>query len=285
MSFSAQPLTIRKAVVGDHRALANFLLDEINTHRHLDWRMPLEWLGAEPFVIAETNGHIQGVLACPPDPEHTYWIRLFSASDVFSIQRTWDELFDCALQSIPTGQSNILAAIVLQDWFEDLLRHSGFERRQDIVVLEWSEGLPDSETSPAGVIVRPMVQEDLPDIVEVDHAAFDPLWQNSVDGLQTAYDQSAYCTVAESEAGVIGYQISTAVGLSGHLARLAVNPAAQRAHIGYNLVRDMLAHFLNQGIWRVTVNTQSDNHASLTLYTKTNFHRTGEEFPVFVLAR
>jgi ribosomal protein S18 acetylase RimI-like enzyme len=37
----------------------------------------------------------------------------------------------------------------------------------------------------------------------------------------------------------------------------------------------------NKNIARLTVNTQSDNHASLALYEKMGFVITGEKFPVY----
>jgi ribosomal protein S18 acetylase RimI-like enzyme len=36
-------------------------------------------------------------------------------------------------------------------------------------------------------------------------------------------------------------------------------------------------------MYRLTVNTQSDNAASLALYRKTGFHETGERYPVYQL--
>jgi ribosomal protein S18 acetylase RimI-like enzyme len=87
--------------------------------------------------------------------------------------------------------------------------------------------------------------------------------------------------VAEDETGIIGYQISTTSAMGGHLARLAVLPAYQGRRIGYALLNDLLRQFVYRGIFRVTVNTQSDNLASLKLYEKAGFERTGERYPVY----
>lgn len=70
---------------------------------------------------------------------------------------------------------------------------------------------------------------------------------------------------------------------SGHLARLAVHPYAQRHHIAHGLVRQMLARFGRMGTHRVTVNTQSDNAASLALYRSMGFKLTGNTFPVYLV--
>ena len=80
---------------------------------------------------------------------------------------------------------------------------------------------------------------------------------------------------------MVGYQISTSFPFSGHLARLAVRPEYQRMNVAYGLVHDLLARFKQQGIWRATVNTQDSNLASISLYEKIGFRRTGEEFAVY----
>jgi len=87
--------------------------------------------------------------------------------------------------------------------------------------------------------------------------------------------------VAEDDGQLLGYQISTATTMGGHLARLAVHPAAQGGGIGYALVHDMLSQFTRRGARQVTVNTQQDNLVSLALYQKAGFKRTGEEYPVY----
>jgi ribosomal protein S18 acetylase RimI-like enzyme len=43
----------------------------------------------------------------------------------------------------------------------------------------------------------------------------------------------------------------------------------------------MLSQFDRRGAQAVTVNTQQDNIASLSLYQKAGFRRTGEEYPVY----
>jgi RimJ/RimL family protein N-acetyltransferase len=44
----------------------------------------------------------------------------------------------------------------------------------------------------------------------------------------------------------------------------------------------MLLQFRRRSAQRITVNTQKDNPASLQLYEKVGFYRTGEEYPLYV---
>ena len=277
---------VRPAGPEDHSALLRFLNHESEVHRHLDWRTPLEWLGAQPFFLATFERQIHAVLACPADPPQIAWIRLFAARGYLEKQAYIDMLLEAAQQYIQSNKMDCqITAIGLQSWFQEILSSSGFVNLQSIVVLEWTGNLPPEISSTTQFEIRPMQLDDLPAVSSLDAAAFEPVWNNSLETLSLAFQQSALSTVAVNSDGIIGYQVSTAIPLSGHLARLAVLPQLQHGHIAYALVRDMLAHFKKQGAWRVTVNTQDDNYASLALYEKIGFRPTGEVFPVYVLPK
>ncbi len=283
MSIYRTKLTIRAATRADTSDLAHFIAHEPYVHKHLDWRSPLEWLGTPPFLVALEEDAIQGVLACPPDPENIAWIRLFGARSTRSQEEVFRPLIEHALNVVNPVIGDRIVAIVLQDWFERLLVESGFSHTQKIIVLEWMGQLPGSKPLPSSILIRPMVAEDLPEVHQVDKRAFAPLWHNSLASLSLAYDQSSWSMVAEDENGIVAYQISTTLHLTGHLARLAVLPEYQHRHIGYELVRELILHFKKAGIWRITVNTQNDNSQSLALYQSLGFRLTGEKFPVYEL--
>ena len=107
------------------------------------------------------------------------------------------------------------------------------------------------------------------------------LWQNPLDALGKALPQATSATVMEDAQGLVGYQISTANPFGAHLARLAVRPDAQRRGLGSLIVADLIRRLKKKNVARLTVNTQSDNHASLALYEKMGFVVTGEKFPVY----
>jgi ribosomal protein S18 acetylase RimI-like enzyme len=281
MILSPPPLTLYAAQVEDYRRLAKFMHFEPFMHRHLDWRAPLEWLGSQPFLLAEQEGNLVGAFACPPDPPEPVWIRLF-ASDRTGLSYTWRTLYEAAQAQLRQTGSASMVAIALQDWFEPLLIDSGFTTQQRIVLLEWESPLPAPRPIPPHIHLRRMRFTDLPTVQILDEAAFSPLWCNSLTALTLAFEQSAHATVAETDDGeIIGYQISTAAPLSAHLARLAVHPSQQRQNIAWALVADMLEELKGRGAWRITVNTQSDNASSLALYDALGFIRTGEELPVY----
>jgi ribosomal protein S18 acetylase RimI-like enzyme len=115
----------------------------------------------------------------------------------------------------------------------------------------------------------------------IDRSAFGSLWHNSRHSLEYAFRQAAIATVADYDGALVGYQISTAMQMGGHLARLATDPQYHRQGFGYAILRDLLVQFKQRGAQRITVNTQEENLASISLYQNAGFMRTGETYPVF----
>lgn len=272
---------VRPARPDDHQKISNLIFFETRLHRHLDWRSPLEWLGA-PFYWALDDGQqITAALACPPEVDGIAWVRLFVYSSSWSAENAWHVLWETARTEIAQAGGARVAVIAMQAWFQQVLHTGGFENRQSIVMLEWHNFQPRAAREADNVRIRQMTEADLPEVARVDAEAFDPLWQNSEETLRRAYRQSLIATVAESETRLVGYQISTGGGQRAHLARLAVRPAVQGRGTGRALVSDLLEKLVNNGVYKLSVNTQSDNPASLRLYQRMGFVRTGEQYPVY----
>jgi [ribosomal protein S18]-alanine N-acetyltransferase len=273
----------RAAVLTDRQQIASLMHTSSYMHRHLDWRYPLDWIGSSPFFVLESRGQIISALACPPDPPLVAWVRLFATSGNISLEESWQTLWEVARLDLERKGRFMAAAIVLQGWFPNLLIASGFSSRQSIVMLEREQQIPIEGSLPAGFSIRTMLQYDLPAVAEVDAAAFDLLWQNSLPALEQAYPQAVLATVVEADGQVLGYQLSTRNLLGAHLARLAVQPALQGRGVGRALIADLVQQAERRGLYRLTVNTQDDNAASLALYKGTGFHETGERYPVYQL--
>jgi len=276
-------LLVRPAVFGDQQQIANLLYFEEHVHRHLDWRAPLDWLGASHYWVLEEKGHILAALACPQDPLGIAWVRLFTHASPLTGPEAWSPLWEAVRGEIFSAGGASVAAIVLQNWFEAILYSSRFALHQRIVLLEWKDRPVPVHLAPHGITIRRMQSADLPLVVETDLASFAPLWRNSLSAFQKAFSQAILATVAENDQGVIvGYQLSAGNPFGAHLARLAVRPEAQGRGVGAALVSDLIHKLRLRGPARLTVNTQDDNASSLALYEKTGFIRTGETFPVLI---
>lgn len=276
-------LQVRRAVPEDHFQIANLLLSEANTHRHLDWRSPLDWVGSPNYWVLEEDGRIVAALACPEDPPHIAWIRVFGYSPHLSGPEAWSALWEVARNEMAQANAQTqVAVIVVKQWFQNFLLSTGFSLKQNIILLQLTKENIRPFAFPQGVRIRPMEEGDISVVTKIDLAAFGRFWHNTFDALQRARSQSVSATVAEDNSGVIGYQISTGNSFGAHLARLGVQPQAQSRGVGTALVAGLIQGVGGNQFHKLSVNTQADNIASLTLYKNLGFIRTGEYFPVLV---
>ena len=229
--ISNSTAVIRPAIPSDRTAIEKLLNFEDLTHRHMDWKLPLDWLGSEPFLVAQKFGRTAALIACPPEPPEVAWIRAFGVNSLMEPEQAWDVLWNgalTALRRIP-GVERVLT-IVMDEWYRDLLLRSGFERSVNIRMLSWENGLHKLQPPAKPASIRPMEIADLPAVAALDRAAFYPIWHHSLGTLQLALEQSVIATVSVSgddSSRITGYSLSTGSPFGGHLARLAVHPDFQ----------------------------------------------------------
>lgn len=272
---------LRRAALEDHAALKALLQQAHFIYQHLDWRTPLDWLGNQPFWLLQSRHGIEAALACPPDPPHIAWIRLFACSKREYPVEAWRALFPRAREALPA--TTTIAALGLRPWFSQLLEDTGFTVHQRVVMLQRDLALPPPALAQVPDLhIRPMDITDLQAVENIDAQAFEELWHNSAGDIYRSWRQAAYASVAVVNQQVIGFQFSTLGAFNAHLARLAVHPQWQHRGIGRALLADAIAHFTRQRVPQMTVNTQHNNLASLALYQQAGFHLTGEDYNVYL---
>jgi ribosomal-protein-alanine N-acetyltransferase len=273
---------IRSAELADSAKLRNLLNSRSFSQRHLGWESPMTWLGKEPFFLLEEGQDVLGALACPPDEDGICWLRVFAVRSGYPVRRAWDQLWGTARNWLMQYNPGLLVnSLVIRPEMERLLPRSGFQEVNRVVVLTWEGANARWPETDKDLKVRDMKAEDLPEVYEIDRQAFDLIWRNSLSQLQAAYQEANSATVIDRDGKPAAYQISTINPLGGHLARLAVNPIYQKLGLATRLVEDLLENMEKRGIVEITVNTQSDNQASLDLYQKFGFQRQAENYPVF----
>jgi ribosomal-protein-alanine N-acetyltransferase len=280
MHFS-RPLRARPATPDDRSAIQTLSRYETRVHAHLDWKPVEDWLGRQPFVVAERGARLVGALACPPDLPDTAWVRLFVTAEGLESAQAWELLWPLARASLRAQRLQQVAALSLEPWSEPLYRAAGFQHTHSVVVLARSPGPPPPAAVPAGVRLRQAQPIDQAALAATDTAAFAAPWQLSAEMVHLALAQADYVSVAEYAGQVIGYQLTTPSRTGAHLARLAVCPEWQGRGLGRALVADLIAHYERRGGRELTVNTQHNNAASLAVYHHLNFRPTGTEFPVY----
>jgi ribosomal protein S18 acetylase RimI-like enzyme len=274
-------IIVRPAEEKDQKALENFLRFEFYIHQHLDWRPILDWLGFQPFLIAQKNDEIIACLAAPSEVNGVAWIRLFACSSKYSNDEVWDILFKSLSPYYP-GKINMIAVLGIHNWFVNLLLTKSFTPYQNIIVFEWHQKKIQFSQPMNEITIQRAGYKDLSEIAVIDSKSFAPLWQLPEESLQKAFQQSGYTTIALHNGKTIGYQMCTESCSNAHLARLAVDPEYQRNKIGSALLYDLLNYYVSHGIYKITVNTQDDNFSSQSLYSRFGFIKTEEKYPVLI---
>ncbi|GAP10143.1 acetyltransferases [Bellilinea caldifistulae] len=274
---------IRRATPQDRLQLSAELNYANHVFYHLDWSSPLDWLDKQPFWVAEDKEGIRAALALIEDPPGIAWLRIYACRRGISPDEHWKTLFTKSLGDFAPDSLPTIAALGLKEWLIPLLKDGGFHYHQAIITLYRElEGDDKDLTIPPFVFIRPMEEDDLPQVATIDQQAFEPIWQNSLSQIEISFQRARYATVAEMDEKIVGFQISTSNLFSIHLARLAVHPSFMRRNIGYALVADLIQRCKRDQCWELSVNTQDDNHASLSLYQKIGFQRSGQSFSVWV---
>lgn len=279
----SEQLRIRRAVPQDRPELSATLNQADYVFYHLDWSSPLEWLGKQPFWLVEDSSGIRAALALIEEPAGIAWLRIYGCRRGIFPYEHWPALLEKCLSHFNRDNMPTVAALGLREWLIPLLEDCGFKYHQSIVTLYRKlEGEEPPFTIPSFIFVRPMEEEDLPEVAAIDQQSFEPIWQNSLPQIEISYQRARYATVAEVDGQIVGFQISTSNLFSIHLARLAVHPKFMRRHIGYALVADLIERCKRDQWWELTLNTQDDNHASLSLYQKIGFQRSDQSFSVWL---
>jgi ribosomal protein S18 acetylase RimI-like enzyme len=147
-----------------------------------------------------------------------------------------------------------------------------------VVVYEKRElGIPSQGNQ--AVRVRRALPVDLPAVLAVDRACFDPQWNKDEGIIGPALIETPYFVAAELDGALIGYAFVTKHfgGRLIHLVRIAVLPQYQGQAIGARLLAEVIAYARSCNADVVTLNTQVDNIAAQRLYEWFGFRRTGEQ--------
>lgn len=150
-----------------------------------------------------------------------------------------------------------------------------------------------------GIALRRGTANDWPELLDVDHLAFEPFWRLDEAGLDEAISATPHTRVrvalrqapaivsggtdrgsggvlggaaGSAEVGrVVGYAVTGRALGRGFVQRLAVHPAHQGAGVGSALVLDGLRWLRRWRVESAFVNTQTANHRAFGLYQSLGF--------------
>ncbi len=260
----------------------DLLFRNYHVQRHLDWHTTEQWLELPGNVVllAWQDDDLQGVVGFSAPLDHTTWLRVIAMADFSDTYAILSALWQTACARLQNEAVSV-SMLVIEDWLPSYLRRLSFRYIEEVVTLtHTTPSQPDEQAY--SFTIRPAHSADLHDMIRLDQTAFDAPWQLSDSELHNAKRLASSCTVALDEAdAMLGYQLSTVYQRNGHLARLAVAPAAQGEGVGAALLHDLLRRFARRNLKRVTVNTQASNFRSQRLYQRFGFRHNGHSLPVW----
>lgn len=258
-----------------------FSITQVN-NRHLDWQKTISWLGYQPILKCFQREELISVLVCPVVDQDFVWIRSFSARTLEAAILSWSLMIENLLGILKNTGITKVFSISLSAWYEDLLKSNSFITTDKIITLQMDKiKIQEAEISPF-IQVRDFLANDIDDVMKVDHLAFPPLWQITREDFIQALAVSQNKSVALNSAGeIIGYQISSHIFDTGHIARIAVHPEYQRKKVASTLLEMLFSRFISMGIHEVTVNTSSDNNTAIDLYLHNGFSYTQNNYPIY----
>lgn len=178
----------------------------------------------------------------------------------------------CASDGCPLVIFSDTAELRHQRWYQSL----GFELVQEIIVYEL-HGPSTFRPSPSPRLRFEVADEQqMEELLVVDHAAFPFLWWNCQAEFENYLDQGGvHVFLGRNREGVaLAYAGITIYQGWGHLDRLAVVPGYQGQGYGLETLAFAVAQVHASGARRMGLSTQADNHRSQELYEHFGFRRT-----------
>jgi ribosomal-protein-alanine N-acetyltransferase len=129
-----------------------------------------------------------------------------------------------------------------------------------------------------GVSVRLAVEQDIPEIVEIERVSFADPW--SADSFVGSLDHFRMCfLVAEADMNggpaLLGYVITLLLSEEAEVANLAVAPAGRRRGVGGLLLDRAVAESAGKGVNTVYLEVRESNVAARALYDSRSFQQVG----------
>ncbi len=117
------------------------------------------------------------------------------------------------------------------------------------------------------VLIRDFVPGDLPALLDVEEAAFAPLWRHdAAEFLDIAAEYPFFVVAVTPKGEIAGYQFSSCDGDRGFLVRIAVHPRHQGQGIATRLMAESMRYFAVQHVSRILLNTEDANTRAHRLY-------------------
>jgi [ribosomal protein S18]-alanine N-acetyltransferase len=124
-------------------------------------------------------------------------------------------------------------------------------------------------------VFRYMKEEDIDQILEVEHASFATPWSREAFYNEIYNNKFAVYIVLEEDEKVIGYVGAWVVIDEAHVTNLAILPSYRGKKLGEALLRKMMTVAKDMGARSMTLEVRVTNNVAQSLYRKLGFQNGG----------
>ena len=124
-------------------------------------------------------------------------------------------------------------------------------------------------------VFRYMREEDIDQILEVEHASFSLPWSREAFYNELHNNKFAVYMVLEEKEKIIGYCGTWVVIDEAHITNIAVLPEYRGRKLGEGLLRQMMMVARQMGARSMTLEVRVTNHVAQSLYRKLGFQNGG----------
>ncbi|MCS1352124.1 ribosomal protein S18-alanine N-acetyltransferase [Mechercharimyces sp. CAU 1602] len=127
----------------------------------------------------------------------------------------------------------------------------------------------------ADVHFRAMKIEDIPAVLEVEHASFPTPWTRQAFIQEIKHNRMAHYTVVEVAERVIGYCGMWVIMDEAHITNFAILPTFRGYSLGESTMHYVRQLALMLGATKMTLEVRPSNKVALALYQKLGFEQKG----------
>ncbi len=124
-------------------------------------------------------------------------------------------------------------------------------------------------------VFRSMQEEDIDQILEVEHASFSTPWSREAFYNELNNNKFAVYIVLEEDKKIVGYCGAWIVIDEAHITNIALLPGFRGRKLGEALLRKMISVAEEMGTKSMTLEVRLSNHVAQSLYRKLGFRDGG----------
>ncbi|MGH9198392.1 MAG: ribosomal protein S18-alanine N-acetyltransferase, partial [Acidimicrobiia bacterium] len=125
------------------------------------------------------------------------------------------------------------------------------------------------------VELTPMRRRHLRQVLKIEARVYPRPWSAALFLQEIARRSDRYYVVARLGNDVVGYGGLMVTSTEGHITTIAVDPDAQRRHIGMRLMLQMVEESINRGCLSVSLEVRKTNYGAQKMYERFGFRPVG----------